>query len=391
MVDYQELMGILSIPRPNGSAAERETSRALQNWLSRHRIPFRLHPFLLYPYFFECIGLWLIGSRSLLALAIWLHWGWPALLIALIGLAGGTLDVALNLPLVTWPGARRGENILIEFEPPNAKKEIIFSAHYDSKTELLDHRQRLFLLKNLRFGVFLTLLLGFLGPLDHWLRMHGVPWAGLIFWAGVAFTIPLLFLAWGLGLNLCVGRVLAPSQGAVDNGASCAILLGLANRLARGEIVLQQTKVVIALFTGEEANMQGSRAYLQTRDWSLPAVAVNLEVMAQDGEYVFWEQDGNVFRLIPTSKTLNQALSAAVTEVTGHPPRPAGPLISDGSSFLFAGIPASTLGTYDTRLKDTGFHRPTDNLSRVVMERLPEGVEIMTALLGKKSTPFTNN
>ena len=138
MVDYQELMTLLSVPRPNGSAAERETRRALGEWLARHGIAYRLQTFRLYPYFFECVGLWLILSRTLLALAIWERWGWLTLLIALVGLLGGTLDVALNQPLVTWPGARRGENILIEFEPPKASQEIILCAHYDSKTELLD-------------------------------------------------------------------------------------------------------------------------------------------------------------------------------------------------------------------------------------------------------------
>ena len=41
---------------------------------------------------------------------------------------------------------------------------------------------------------------------------------------------------------------------------------------------------------------------LRDRDWPLPAIALNLEVMAQDGGYVYWEQDGNAFGLMPTSQ-----------------------------------------------------------------------------------------
>ena len=43
MVDYQALMRILSVPRPNGSAAEAETRRALQDWLGSegHPKPYR--------------------------------------------------------------------------------------------------------------------------------------------------------------------------------------------------------------------------------------------------------------------------------------------------------------------------------------------------------------
>ena len=236
-VDYHELMALLSVPRPNGSAAERETGRALKDWLARHGIAYRTHAFRLYPYFFECVGLWLILSRTLLAVAVWERWGWLTTPIALVSLLGGTLDVALNLPLVTWPGARRGENILVEFEPPGASREIILSAHYDSKTELLDHRQRMFLFKYMNFGIALTLLLGIWGPLDIWLMNEPVHWIGVI------LSVPMLLLAWGLGTHLSLGRTLKPSQGAVDNGAACAILLGLAERLSKKESLPPNMKI----------------------------------------------------------------------------------------------------------------------------------------------------
>ena len=379
MTDYHELMEILSVPRPNGSAAERQTGRALKDWLARHGIPFRRQAFRLYPYFFECIGLWLILSGGLLALAIWGRWGWVTLPIALLGLLGGTLGVAINLPLVTWPGARRAENILIEFEPSETRQEIIFSAHYDTKTEVLDHHRRMFFLEKLKFGIGLTALLGVWGPLQWWLA--GYPWGEIVFWASVLLTIPMLLLTWGFGLHLSLGRLLEPSQGAVDNGTSCAILFGLAERLAAGEIPLEGKKITLALFTGEEVNMQGSRAYVAQREWPLPAAAVNLEVMAQDGETVYWEQDGTVFRLLPTAEKANQAFAAALEQVTGEAARPFGPVTSDGGSFLLAGIPATTIGTLDSRLGATGLHSPADNLARVAFERLPQGVEVLEAFL----------
>jgi len=383
MVDYQALMRILSVPRPNGSPAEAETRRALQDWLEQRRIPHRTHAFRLYPYFFESIGFWLIVSRTLLALAVLLRWGWPALLIALVGLLGGLVDVALGFPLVTFLGGRQGENILIEFDSPDARQEIIFSAHYDTKTELLDHRQRMFFLKNIRLGILLTVVLGLLGPLDWLLLQRGSTWASLVYGFGLATCIPLLFLAWGLGLNLCLGRLARPSQGAVDNGSACAVLLGLADRIAQGELPLGKTRVTIVLFTGEEINMQGSQAYTAGRAWPLPAAAINLEVLAQNGEYVYWEQDGSSLKLVPTSQVLNQALAKAVKGVTGKPPRPAGPVNSDGYSFLRVGIPATTMGTYHSTLVDRGFHRSTDNLERVVMERLPEAVEILARFINE--------
>jgi hypothetical protein len=379
MVDYTELMRILSVSRPNGSRAETETRHSLQDWLEKRQIPYRLQPFRLYPYFFISIGAWTILSRTLLAVAIWLRWGWPTLLIALVGLSGGFIDVALDFPLVGWPGARQGNNLLVEFDAENARREVVISAHYDSKTELLDHHQRMFFIRNLSLGIVLTVLLGVLGLVDWLLLERGSAWAGFIYGAGVALSLPLLFLAWGLGLNLSMGWLRRnPSQGAVDNGAACAILLGLAERVAHGELKLMHTRLILALFTGEEVNMQGSRAYALGRSWSLPAIALNLEVMAQNGDYVYWEQDGTSLKLVPASAEVNHRIVEAVAEVTGTPARPAGPVNSDGYSFLRAGIPATTLGTYDRVLVDRGFHLPTDNLNRVVMERLPEAVEILT-------------
>jgi hypothetical protein len=383
MVDYQTLMKILSVPRPNGSAAERETAHALGDWLTRQGIPYTLQTFRLYPFFFECIGVWLMLSRTMLAVAVWDRWGWWTLPIALISVLGGTLDIALNIPLVTWLGARRGENINLEFEPPQAQQELIFSAHYDSKTEWLDHKQRMFFLKLIPFGILLTLLLGAWGPLDGWLMDTAS--GAIIFWIGALLTIPLLALAWGLGLHLSVGRLLDPSQGAVDNGAACAILLGLAEHLSNEGSPPTDTKITLALFTGEEVNMQGSRAYVESRDWALSTGVLNLEIMAQDGAYIYWQEEGNVFHLLPTSKHLNELFSGSVEQVTGHSAQPAGPVNSDGSSFLFGGIPAATVGTLDTCLGETGFHRPTDNLARVQMERIPEGVEILLTFLKEYS------
>lgn len=151
MVDYAQ--DVLSSPGPNRSAAEVAMGRARLFYLADGPggIPCRLHVFRLYPYFFEAVGLWLILSRTLLVAAIWLRWGEPALAIALVGLAGGTLDWMFGIPLVTWPLARAPwENLIVELDPAAtgrepATQEIVISADYDSKTELLDHRRRAFL------------------------------------------------------------------------------------------------------------------------------------------------------------------------------------------------------------------------------------------------------
>jgi hypothetical protein len=383
MVDYAELMRILSVPRPNGSTAERETARALCDWLARRGIVCHVHAFRLYPYFNEGLGLWILTTSTLLVLSIVLRWGWPSLLIAGVSLLGVTLDGAFNIHLITWPGARQDENILIQFEPAQVEQEIVLAAHYDTKTELLDHKARAFFTGKMKFGVALMLLLGVMGLVDQLWLARILTWADIVFWVEIGLGLVMLFLAWGLGLNLTLGRFMTPSQGAVDNGAACAILLDMADRLASREISLQRTRVTIALFAGEEVGMQGSRAYVQSRDWPLLTIAVNLEIMAQDGDYVIWENESNVLQRIPTTPELNEVISAAVSAVTGKPPRLIELVNSDGFSFLSAGIHTAVLGTYHSQMEGGGLHRPTDNIERVVIARLPEGVEVLARVLHK--------
>ena len=127
--------------------------------------------------------------------------------------------------------------------------------------------------------------------------------------------------------------------------------------------------------------MQGSRAYVRERNWPLPATAINLEVMAQDGATIYFEQEGTVFRFLPTSETLNHAIIRATKLVTGQAAQPFGSVTSDGGSFVLAGIPATTIATLDNHFGETGFHRPSDNLARVVFERLPQSVDILQSVL----------
>ena len=113
----------------------------------------------------------------------------------------------------------------------------------------------------------------------------------------------------------------------------------------------------------------------------LPSCLEAIQLLAQDGDYVFWKKDGNIFRQLPTDDSLNRTFATAVARVTGREARSEPVVNSDGASFLFAGIPATTIGTTDRSLGETGFHRPTDNLDRVIMDRLPEGVEILQLFL----------
>ncbi|RPI83468.1 MAG: M28 family peptidase [Chloroflexi bacterium] len=398
MTSFQELMGILSIPRPNGSAALRRTAAELKEWCRQRGISFSVHQFRIYPYFFEAIGVWLIASHIFLSYAIWSKWGWLTFLIAVVALSVVLLNYVFHIPLITWPGAETGENILIEFVPGGTTdpgKESIISAHYDSKSEPLDHQQRLFLLKAFPIGILMSILAGISGPLVIIFESVNPSLSRFIYVTGMLITIPMLFLVLVLGLNLASGRLSPQSCGAVDNGAACAIILRFAEYLTEDQLpttalqtsqanqtdFLQNTRLTLAIFTGEEVDRQGSRAYARSRDYPPETAALNLEVMGQNGPYVLWQQDGSIFHLTPTDPHISDMISRSVAEVTGTEPVSGGPILSDGAAFIERGIPTAVLGTYDIDWKDRGFHKPTDNLDRVVFNRLPEGVGILKAVI----------
>lgn len=398
MTSVHDLMRLLSKPRPNGSAALERTAAELQEWCRQKGIAFSVHRFRIYPYFFEAIGIWLIASHFLLAIAVWSGWGWLTLPVALGSLAAVLLSYVCRIPLVTWPGAAVGENILIEFEPSNndtPEFELIVSAHYDSKTEPLDHRQRMFLLKCIPAGILLALLAGVTGLLETVFAPVDPNISLIIQSTGKLLTIPMLFLVFALGLNLTTGRLSPQSCGAVDNGAACAIILGLAESLAEtGESLaarkkirankstfLQNTRLTLALFTGEEVDRQGSRAYARSRDYPLLTAALNLEAMGQDGPYVLWDCDGSIYSLRTCDHRLTGLASSSIVDLTGTSPVSGGPMLSDGAAFIEQDIPTAVLGTYDTRWRDRGFHKPSDNLDRVVPERLVEGVMLLREIV----------
>lgn len=376
-----ELARALTSPRPSGSQAERETLAAVCAWCEARDIPFTLHAFTLRPWFNECVGTWLIASRATLAFAAARRWGWRTLPLALVAQAGGLADVA-GLPLVTWPGARRAANVIITFGPPAPEREIILAAHYDSKTELLDHRGRRFFTRRIRLGSFLTLAAGLLAAAEGMARARASRFVPQLHTLALLCALPMLALGAGLGLNLALGRLGRQSSGAVDNGGACMALLALAERLARSEISLGRTRVTIALFGGEEVNMQGSAAYVAERfpapiNAQRPTVAVNLELLGQRGGFVIWERDGNALRTLPASAEVRALLTDSVRAVTGSEPASEPLLNSDAHSFLAAGVPCAVLGSRDPVQGVGGIHRPDDSPARIDAAAIAKSVRVL--------------
>ena len=298
----------------------------------------------------------------------------PVLLVGLVML----FEASLGTPVVSGLIRRDAENIVVTITPEKPEQELILTAHYDSKTQPFDHQQRELIFQLIIPSVIAGALLALLWWLLHRrgrqpARTFSLPLGGLL------ALLPLYWLL--LALTFGGGFMAKPSPGAVDNGTAVAVLMELSKELK--ETPLEKTAVTIVLFAAEELNAQGSQAYLRDhpRGEAIPAYNVNLELVAQEGDYVYWPEDGVFTNRYPTSAELNRILGEALSRVTGEE---IGPLeasfttISDSGSFLAAGIPSTTLGNAGSpELGCSFFHSYLDNMERVVPERIDEMVQIL--------------
>jgi hypothetical protein len=353
----------------------------VQSWLEGQGIPVQAHRFTLRPYLMELLGLWLALTGVLLPVAALGRWGWAGLALALLAVGIPLLEVRFLQPTVTALIQQPACNLVVHFAAPQPRREVIFCAHLDSKTELLDHAQREVLLRLGTPAMGLALAGGMLIVAEGLLPEGAARLA--IHWLAVLATLPAAAYGVGMGANLAGGRLSRnPSTGAVDNGAAVVALMALAQRLHRGDLSPDHTSVTLLFTVGEEAQMQGALSYVGNRKaWPLPTYAANLEVVGQNGGYLLWEQDGTAMQRIAADPDLNRALAAAVQAVAGEQPARAPWISSDALAFLRQDIPAATLGSFDAELGGRGFHSALDNPGRIDPERLAETVAVLRRFL----------
>jgi hypothetical protein len=373
-----DILETIAVPRPNGSDEFYQTAAFIKEWLAEQGLSVGTHLFSMRPYFFEIVAATIIIAILLFVYLAFFRKSWlamvPVLLVGLVML----FEASLGTPVVSGLIRKDAENIIVTIAPERPEQELILTAHYDSKTQPFDHQQRELVFQLIIPSVIAGALLALLWWLLHRrgrqpARTLSLPLGGLL---------ALLSAYWLLlALTFGGGFMAKPSPGAVDNGTAVAVLMELSKELK--EVPLEKTAVTIVLFAAEELNAQGSQAYLRDhpREEALPAYNVNLELVAQEGDYVFWPEDGVFTNRYPTSEKLNQMLGQALLRVTGEEIGPLGATfttISDSGSFLAVGIPSTTLGNAGSpELGCAFFHSHLDNLERVVPERIGEMVQIL--------------
>ena len=247
----------LEFPRPNGTASLDSARAFLESSLTAAGLDPVSLPFQCHPDRALAVAVVLLLSALLLALTKWRRSRTLAILtlafwIVAIGCGRGSFDFALP--------ARAQASLRVSVDCAAAKRrEVLLLAHYDTKTEPLDHVAR-------------TLLIAVA------LVSCSLAWAFLLRRRGpLTWLLPVALMALvGLAAQLALGRWLpARSSGIVDDAGACVLLADLATQLQHTP--LQHTRVHFLWTSGEEVGAQGAAAMAQRAEIRAVDGFINLE------------------------------------------------------------------------------------------------------------------
>ena len=367
MSEWDPLLARLAeVPRENGTAALHRTARFLHETLESAGLEVEIVAFEAEPYALRLAGV--LALVAVLAYARLMRAGRPLASAALAMAASAAILLQLEhvLPIFGWIGAQTQHHVVGVLPAAEPAQRLILMAHYDTKTDLLDHVERAPV--DLLAAVVPPLLV--LGALAaalaprlprHAARLRGcgriATWAGLVY--GVA-----AFLALAAG-----AFVPARSPGALDDGASCAILVRLAAALA-ADPALRRTELEVALVSAEEVGVQGSWVWARRRfaePPDLPTAVVNLEGLGASTQLAVLGSERFTLRAFPPDPGIVAWLDRVYREHFDAPlerTRFGGG--TDARSFLAHGIPAATLvGREPGQFFLRGLHSARDDRSRL--------------------------
>lgn len=380
---WDELLAHLAMqPRENGSPALAQTADFLATTLGGFGITVERMPFLAYPYRHRVCGILALVSTLAYVWSLCSRRRGLAIAIALLSPALILLELDYYVGWITWPGAVPQQHVIARVDAPDATQRVILTAHYDTKTDVLDHVER----------APIDLL-----SLPMTLAMVAAPVLAIVRGRRQGITAPLsrferMIVPATAVYGIAVFAVLAGgafvrqrSPGALDDGAACAVLVRVAEALARAP--LARTTVEIALLSAEEIGVQGSRDFVRARLVPPPpnTSVINFELIGATGNLaVFGSERFTLFSYPPDPHLL-----AVLDEV--HRQRRNQPLhvtwygaSTDARSFLHAGIPALTLmSDLPEHALARGMHSAADTRERVDEAALDEILAYVLAALHK--------
>jgi len=354
--------------------------------LAGWNVPFSVQEFSLRYHFFFLVGLTILLLSILFVFLVIKRKVLWAFLTLLAVVAVLLLETEFSVPVVSSLLQKPTENIIINFNVPDAARELIFAAHYDSKTDVWDHIQRGYI--QMMFPLFL--IINFL--LCLWIVMEkrfevlkkkvfkiGV-WslcAVYLVYAGFAFS-------WLGGYTLMSDKSSCP--GAIDDGAAVVALMGLAKNIKDGKVDTGNSNITILLTSGEEIGLQGAGAYVKERYGGgtakpeIPTSLINIELAGQNGNMIYWKKVAGLLTAYKADEELIGRMNKAWKDISGREMDAERVLGDDTLKFGAAGIPFVTVGHSGIPGRGLGgFHSIHDNMDRVN----PENLKLMVKTLGR--------
>ena len=385
-MDMMAVLERIALSRSNHSDALERTASYLKDILTSWGIPFAVQEFPLRPYFMLFVGITILILAFVFAFAVYKKRPVAALILALAIPSILVLEYEFFIPVTSWLVQKEGENIIMHFPSSSAVRELIFCAHYDSKTDFWDHIQRARLYQFIPVAIVMSILLSLW---TFFVRQKAalskkIPRIFTLLLAGIfVFYIGLLALGFG-------GFVFVPernhSYGAVDNGAAVVSLLALARDIQDKKIDIGSSSVTILFTAGEEVNLQGAHQYVKEfitidrRKEKIPRYCVNLELAGQKGNLFYARNAGVFLKFYPASPELVSRIESSWFSVTGRTVDTEKAITDDSQRFMAAGIPSITIGYNGVPgMGMGGFHSEKDNMSRVN----PDNLALMEKMLEK--------
>jgi hypothetical protein len=371
---WNELLSHLAeVPRENGTPAVHQAASYLVDAFRATGIEAQRLPYTAHPYETRFLGLFVLAVCVLYFFLAQRKRFLTAGLLSLLIPVVVVLDVEFGLPLFGGLRAERQENIMarIPTRSSSAKQRLIFTAHYDTKTDLFDHVVRApiqvvgFPLCGLMIVAAFTGLAARIMPsitksTERLAKLVGM--AALLY--GPAFV-----LAFSAGAVLPVR-----SPGALDDGAACAVLIRAAAELGQAP-PLEQTDVEIILFSGEELGAEGSARYVKARFSErdmLPSYVINLDPIGASSRLAVTGDDRRLFRSYRPDPRIVAGLGSVFRQITGSPlSLTSRGGTTDAVSFEARGIPAATLiSEVPPFIIPRGMHTAMDKRSRIDLSSL---------------------
>jgi len=370
--DWNELLDHLAqVPRENGTPALHQAASYLVEAFHVTGIETQRVPFTAHPYETRVLGLFVFAGCALYFYLMrkkrFLAAGVLPILISLAAI----LDVEFGLPLFGGLRAERQENIVARIAARSPKQRLIFTAHYDTKTDLFDHVVRT-PITAIAFPLCgLMIVVAFTG-----LAIRKMSWPGKAV-ERVANPVSVAVLLYGLifFLAFSAGAVLPwRSPGALDDGAACAVLVRAASEQAQAS-PLGQTDVEFILFSGEELGAEGSAEYVKSkfgaRD-TLPSYVVNVDPIGARSRLAILGKEKRLFQAHSPDARIVAGLERVFSQITGASLRlTSHGGFTDAGSFAAHGIPVATLISevppFDV---PRGLHSAKDNRSRIDLASL---------------------